>query len=119
MGRLTNTAVHAAATHRLRSHSTRATGTAQTQWCDQATGEASNIATAPKHVPSTRSPRRHHPAATSTTEKASGPAMASHRRVEGRESSNRVSAPYTDWLWASAGGPARLGSSSRSVQYAA
>lgn len=119
MGRVTNTAVHAADAHRLRSHSTRATGTAQTQWCDHATGEASNIATAPKHVPSTRSPRRHHTAPTSTTAKASGPATASHRSGEGGPSSSRVSAPYTDWLWASAGGPTRLGSSSRSVQYAA
>src|SRR5688572_5088870 len=102
MGRVTNTAVHAAAAHRLRSHSTRATGTAQTQWWDQATGEAINIATAPRQVPSTRSPRRHHTAATTTTARASGPATASHRCGGGAESSNRVNAPYTDWLCASA-----------------
>ena len=46
MGRVTNTAAHATAAHRLRSHSMRATGTAQTQWCDQATGDASSNKTA-------------------------------------------------------------------------
>ena len=119
MGRATHTAVHAAAAPRLRSHSTSAAGTAQTQWCDHATGEASSIAIAPKQVPSARSPRRHHAAARSSTARASGPATTSQRSVGGAEPSARVSAPWTDWLCASAGGPTRAGSSNPSVQYVA
>ena len=45
--------------------------------------------------------------AASSTTRASGTATASHRTVGGAPSSSRVSAPYADWLWASAGGPTR------------
>ena len=93
IGRATNTAVHAAAAQRLRSHSTMVTGTAHTQWCDHEIGEARSMATAPRQVPSTRSPRRHQRAATTTTASASGPATATHSSVDGGWSSNRVSAP--------------------------
>ena len=117
-GRATNTAADASASTRRAAHSTRTSGTAHTQWCDHATGDAISIASAARHVPSTRSPRRHHAAATTQGGDArADPATASHSHVGGAPSSSRVSAPYADWLCASAGGPTRLASSSRSPQY--
>jgi len=67
IGRATNTAVQSSAATRLRCHSASAVGTAQTQWWDHDTGEASSIASAPRQAASTRSPRRHDPLATITT----------------------------------------------------
>ena len=109
IGRATNTAVHAAPAHRLRCHSTSAIGTAHTQWCDHEIGEASSMATAPRQVPSTRSPRRHQRRRRAATASESGTATASHSKVGGGPSSSRVSAPCTDWLCASsAGRPGRV-----------
>jgi hypothetical protein len=116
IGRATKTAVHAAAAHRLRGQSTSATGTAQTQWCDQDTGEASSIARAARQVPDARSPR-HATAEVHRTARATGAATASQRTVGGGPSRRRVSAPSIDWLWARPGGPTRSGSSRPCVQY--
>ena len=44
IGRATNTDAHSAAATRFRSQRARVTGTAQTQWWDQETGEAISIA---------------------------------------------------------------------------
>ena len=48
----------------------------------------------------------------------SAPATASQSSAGGSPSSSRVSAPYADWLCASAGGPTRAASTRRSPQYA-
>jgi hypothetical protein len=77
------------------------------------------MANAPRHVPSTRSPRDHHRAPTTRVTTAKGTATASQTRVGGGPSSSLVSAPYADWLWARAGGPTRLASTRPSVQYVA
>src|SRR4051794_11901483 len=119
MGRATNTEVQATASHRLRSQSTRATGTAHTLWCDQEMGDASSIASDASPAPSIRSPSRHHLAATYRTAPATAPASATHSSTGGGSPRSRVSTPYSDWLWASAGGPTRLASRSPSDQYAA
>ncbi len=67
----------------------------------------------------TGSPPRHRAPATARRIRARVPATTAQTAVGGTPSSRRVSAPETDWLWASAGGPTRRGSRSRSVQYVA
>src|SRR6187200_2121516 len=110
-------AVHATANPRPCDQSAIATGTAHTQWCDQETGEASSIASPASPVPSSRSPRRHHVAATSSAAPTRGSVTPTQRSAGGGASSSRVRTPYVDWLCASHGGPTLSASSSPSVQY--